>query len=427
MTARQRVRARLIDATEHRVAVGVEGPEGSKELDLSSPDPVWQAPPPNLDFAAVALCQYAAAAGCDLVLEGQATRAQLDRLEEFLMIWSVWRPDLFRPVAVCAEEEVDPDPPAGRGGAVMGFSGGVDASFALAAHRTGALGRLSRDISLGVMVVDRSLRRGGDTALERASCSARRSLDTYGVELAVVRSNWQEDFCSAWFMGFNTGYMSLLHTFSGTHSAAIHATDRTYLEELHALPYGSHMVINHLLGHHAFPVVSTGGTHARTERIAFLADHPVLLSGLRVCYQDHADGANCGHCEKCVRTQLEMRVVGLPTTEVFPSPFTLDDIQAMDVRRWPVLSYFDAILDRLDPEDEAYDTLRRWLRGQRDKWNPETRRLRGRIRHVGRELASARSEADALREELAALRASTSWQLTRPLRTAGGALREIRS
>jgi hypothetical protein len=427
MTARQQMRARLTDATEHRVSVTVDGPGGSKVLELTSPGPVWQAPPPNLDFAAVALCQYAAAAGWDLVLEGRATRAQLERLAEFLVIWSVWRPDLFRQIAIRAEEEVEPDLPADRGGAVMGFSSGVDASFALAAHQTGALGRISRDISLGVMVVDRSLRRGGEAALERASSAARRSLATYGVDLAVVRSNWQEDFCSAWFMGFNTGYMSLLHTFSATHSAAIHATDRTYLEELHALPYGSHMVINHLLGHHAFPVVSTGGTHGRTERIAFLADHPVLLSGLRVCYQDHAGGANCGHCEKCVRTQLEMRVLGLPTTEVFPSPFTLDDIQAMNVRRWPVLSYFDAILERLDPDDEAYDTLRCWLRGQRAKWNPQARRLRRRVRHLEQELVSARSEADALREELAALRASTSWQLTRPLRTAGGALREIRS
>lgn len=426
MTTRPMMRARLQEANHQRVAVEVEWPQGRRVLEYTARQPVWQAPPPGLDFAAVALVQFAASEGCDLHLEGRVTSDLLVSLDEYVMVWSVWRPDLFCRIELSADEEVAVELRPARRGAVMGFSGGVDAGFALAAHSTGRLGRLSRDIDLGVLVVGWDLRHGDEEALRLAEAKAKRALDAYGVGLAVVSTNWKDDFCNAWFMGFNAGLTAILHTFSGTHSAAIHATDRDYLDELGVLPYGSHMVINHLLGHPGFPVVSTGGTHNRTERVAFLADHPALLEDLRVCYQPHAGGGNCGHCEKCVRTQLEMRATGIPTDHVFPSPFTLDDIRSMRVRRWPLLVYFDNILERLSPDDEAYPVLRRWLREQKQQRTPQVRRLRDRVARLEQELVATRAEADAARDEVAALRGSTSWRLTTPLRRAADAARRVR-
>jgi hypothetical protein len=411
------VRARLLEATEHRVAVSVEGPRGSGTLELSSAEPVWATATPTLDFAAVALVQHAAADGCDLVIDGPATRAQLDRLDEYQMIWSSWRPDLFRRITLHAQEEVGESLPAGRDGAVMGFSGGVDAAFALAANKSGALGRTTQDVRHAVMVVDRSLRQGGDAALQRATTTARRSLHTYGVELAVVWSNWQENFSPAWFMSFNAGYMAVLHTFAAMRSAAVHATDRSYLEELRIPPYGSHMAINHLLGHPGFPVVSAGGTHTRLERVAFLVDHPVLLEGLRVCYQPDAGGGNCGHCEKCVRTQLELRAVGADAGPAFPSPLTLEDIGSLTIHRRQVLMHFEAILERLSPEDTAHEPLRTWMASQRSKpAAPRIRRLRTHVERLEQELRAAR-------EEIEALRSSAPWGVTGRLRPAGDRVR----
>jgi hypothetical protein len=420
------MRARLEAAGERRVAVEVEGPRGRQVLAFTGDQPVWSAAPPNLDFAAVALVQYAASLHCDLLLEGSVTRDLLDNLDEYLAIWQSWRPDLFSHVTLTAEQELNVARPDGRRGAVMGFSGGVDAAFALAAHHTGVLGRQSRQVELGVLVVDRSLREGGPEAVELVSSSARRALATYGADLAVVRSNWQQDFCNAWFMAFNTGYMALLHTFASTHSAAIHATDRSYVDELKVPPYGSMMPINHLLGHPGFPVVSTGGTHNRAERVAFLKDHPALLAGLRVCYQRNAAGRNCGHCEKCVRTQLELRAAGVDASPMFPSAFTLEDVRGMTVKRVAVLVHFNRILERLDVDDEVVPVLRDWLRARTEALDPEAHQLRQRVTRLEQRLAHAWAEAQEAQEEVADLRSSTSWRVTKPLRDASAVLRRRR-
>lgn len=365
MAARGEIVARLTRADASSLVVEVAGPMGTRALEYLSPDPVWPAPPPTLDFAAVALAQFAASEGCDLHLDGPVTRAQLERLEEYLAIWSVWRPRRFEAVRITAGQETELPDVADRGGAVMGFSGGVDASFALAAHSTGILGRMSRPVDLGVLVVGWDLRHGDDEALSRARASAERSLAEYGANVAVVSTNWQQDFCNAWFRSFGSGLLSVLHTFSGEHSAAILGTDVDYRQELSMPPYGSHMMVNHLLGNPWFPVVSTGGTHRRVDRVGFLRDHPTLLHGLRVCYQADAQGSNCGHCTKCVRTQLELRVNGLTSDEAFPVSMTVGDLRRATKNSPVALYFFEDILARMRPDDELRQPLEEWLRDHR--------------------------------------------------------------
>jgi hypothetical protein len=293
----------------------------------------------------------------------------------------------------------------------MGFSGGVDAGFALAAHKTGLMGRLNRDIDLGVLVVGWDLQHGDHQAVERARAKAQRALASYDVELAVVSTNWQQEFCNAWFMAFNTGLMSILHTFSGQHSSAVHANDRSYVEELGLPPFGSNLAINHLLGTPWFPVVTTGGTHRRIERLAFLRDHPTLLRELRVCYAADAGGSNCGHCQKCVLTQLEWRAVGIPTTEAFPSPMTLADLATVTIDRPHVAPHFQDVLERLPEDDEFRAPLRAMVDAWRLSRTPRVRQLTDRVADLEQQLASSR-------EELRAMEESRSWRVTRPLRAA---------
>jgi hypothetical protein len=416
------VRARLEHASETEISVSVAGPAGTGgTLTFSSPDPVWEALPPTHDFIAVSLVQYAASEGCDLHVEGPVTSAQLERLDELQTIWSVWRPDKFRRIELSADDEVPLPPAEDRGGAVMGFSGGVDAGFALAAHTSRSVGRMSREVDLGVLVVGWDLKHGDHDGLARARASAQRALDEYGVRLAVVSTNWQQEFCNAWFMSFNSGLMSILHTFSAGCSAAIHATDHNYRHELRMPPYGSNMAVNHLLGNPWFPVVSTGGTHRRIERVEFLRDHPVLLEELRVCYQPHAGGSNCGHCEKCVRTQLELRAVGLGMAagKAFPSPMTVRDVRGATINNPTVLMHFEDILERLSPDDELRRPVARWVKEQRSARKPQRRELDAR-------LATLEDELRDTRRRLEALQGSRSWKVTKPLRATTDRLRGLR-
>src|SRR5687768_13015594 len=83
------MRARLERADDREIVVAVDGPGGTGGLlEYTSSEPLWETPPPKLDFAAVALVQYAASEGCDLHLEGPVTSEMLERLDEFQMIWA---------------------------------------------------------------------------------------------------------------------------------------------------------------------------------------------------------------------------------------------------------------------------------------------------------------------------------------------------
>lgn len=402
------LRARLETVAAEALIVRVEDRHGVRRLQYRSPVPLWNVPPPTLDFVAVALAQLASAAGVDLVIEGPVSRAQLERLDEYLQIWSVWRPDRFRRIRITAAEEIDSVAYGDRAGAVLGFSGGVDASFALAAHATGSLGRLSRRIDCGVLVVGWDLRHGDEAALEKAAGAAREGLAAYGARCAIVATNWQQEFCADWFMSFTAGLAAVLHTFSGMYSAAVHATDRSYRSELRIGPYGCHTMINHLLGSPGFPLVSTGGTHDRLERVAFLADHPVLLARLRVCYQAGAGGGNCGRCEKCIRTRLELRACGLPADQ-FPPGLRPEDVEAVETDLEGALQALEAVYERL-PEDDPYRTaLGRAVRRERLKLARRHGDALARVADLEAELAAVRSELEAVRR-------SKSWRYTAPLR-----------
>lgn len=408
-TAAGTMRARLVVVEPDALVVRVADRFGERDLVYRSPEPVWAVPPPTLDFAAIALAQLAAARGEDLWLDGRASRAQLERLDEYLQIWSVWRPDLFRRIRVAAADEVDAVAHGARGGAAMGFSGGVDASFALAAHATGMLGRLTRSIDLGVLVVGWDLRHGDGVALERAWAAARESLGAYGARCAVVSTNWQQEFCADWFMSFTAGLAAVLHTFSGICSAAVHATDRSYRSELGMRPYGCHTMINCLLGTPHFPLISTGGTHERLERVAFLAAHPTLLERLRVCYQDGAAGGNCGRCEKCIRTQLELRACGLPTQPQFPPGLQPADVEAVTTDLEGALRALEEAYERLPPDDVYREALGRAVRRERLRMARQRGEAIARVADLEAALASAQAEREAMR-------VSRSWRFTAPLR-----------
>jgi hypothetical protein len=336
----------------------------ARPLLFRSPDPLWTNPPSTLDFAAIALAQYAAAHGEDLHLVGPVTAALLDNLDEYLQIWSVWRPAKFARVHIHADEEVSEPALAGRRGAVMGFSGGVDAAFALAAHSSRAVGRLSRQIELGVLVLGWDIRPGDDEAARTAADSVRQSLAAYGSDCAVVSTNWQQDFCPAWFMMFNAGLTSILRTLSDQYSSIVHATDKNYAQEFRQGPYGSSMAINHLLGTPGFPVVSTGGTHRRLERVAFLGDHPQLLDRLRVCFAPDAAGANCGRCEKCVRTQLELMAAGVHSA-AFPEPLTQEMLDRVQARNPRVIPHYVDVLAHLPAGDPWRARVEAWITRER--------------------------------------------------------------
>ncbi len=93
---------------------------------------------------------------------------------------------------------------------------------------------------------------------------------------------------------------------------------------LHA--WGSHPLLDPYYGSSHFQVVHEGLWMSRFEKTSIVADWAVGLDNIRVC-QNHGDGsANCGTCEKCIRTMTCLVALGklrncrsFPTNDVTPN------------------------------------------------------------------------------------------------------------
>lgn len=71
---------------------------------------------------------------------------------------------------------------------------------------------------------------------------------------------------------------------------------------------------------------------SRLRRVALVVEDDVLLHGIRVCYSSPPDKLNCGRCEKCVRTMLQLEALGkLATCRAFESELRPEHLDAVAI------------------------------------------------------------------------------------------------
>jgi hypothetical protein len=111
-------------------------------------------PPPLVtsDFAVVASLFYAMRHGHDLLVHGSVSSTLLSNLEEFQRAWLCWCPDQYRPVEIVANQAAPERASQGGNRAVCVFSGGVDGSFTLARHASGAAGHRTRSLQAALLI-----------------------------------------------------------------------------------------------------------------------------------------------------------------------------------------------------------------------------------------------------------------------------------
>ncbi len=80
------------------------------------------------------------------------------------------------------------------------------------------------------------------------------------------------------------------------------------------VPMGSHPAVDHLFSSQRLQIIHDGTRFTRLEKVRELAGWPIGLAALRVCPESPGVEANCGRCEKCLRTRLELLAVGVEET-----------------------------------------------------------------------------------------------------------------
>ncbi len=259
-------------------------------------------PPPLAvhDFAVLAALVVALREGRPLHIEGAVTETLLRNLEEFQEAWTMWW-SKFRPVRITADEILQTTESPTRNG-VFAMSGGVDATFALLRHHGGHAGLRTAHPVCSVMIHGFDIPLHKQQAFDRARESVLGMTKSFGIPLTTVRTNFREAVAKNWAMEYFVGVAACLHQFQGLANVAVVGASEDYKQLV--WPCASNPVTNHLLSGGGFQLHTEGSGFTRTERVRLICDYPEIASKVRVCWEGPVTGANCGRCEKCIRTQL---------------------------------------------------------------------------------------------------------------------------
>ncbi len=204
----------------------------------------------------------------------------------------------------------------------MFFSGGVDSFYTLQRnieqYPPGHPDRVSYCIFVHGFDLGWSNEKGdGDALFNEMVRRMRDFCQSHDIRFIPVWSNVRalQPEAELWGQVIHLGAMSsVAHMFSGTMRAVLLASGGEPLNgRLLPEPYGGHPMLVQYLSSRAMMLVPQWPEISRTERVGRILDIAGIENLLHVCFRYwlvNEEVLNCGVCEKCVRTKLNILAVG---------------------------------------------------------------------------------------------------------------------
>ena len=313
--------------------------------------------------------------GSNLVVESEISGRLLSHLETIQDIYCSWHPSLRR-VRIQAPVGRPKAPPEGNRVATC-FSAGVDSFYTLLKHRdeiTDLVFVHGWDIDLE----DRGLRR-------RSAERVRAIGAEFGKQVIELETNVGPFLCDYMRWG-DLGHGAAIASAGLLLSALLRKiyipSSHTYA---HLFPWGTHPILDPLWSTETLEFVHDGCEATRLQKVAKVAESDTAIQGLRVCLHPPEDTLNCGRCEKCVRTMIELHVAGvMDRCTAFGDKLTPESASKIIVRPDDVSTraFIQENLDSLEARGQDHqlcDALRKALHPGRPWWQMkilrETRRI----------------------------------------------------
>ncbi len=283
----------------------------------------------------------------------------LNGLETNMRWYEYWSGGQLHPVQIeCPRSRVNlSSHKEKRAGSFL--SGGIDS---LATLRTNRLDYpLDHQASVRDCVVVHGFDIGGTTRggteqsfFDRSAAALRDIARDAEVELIPITTNVRllHDDVAFWMHYFHGAALaSVAHTLS-RRLARIYIAS-SFLTS--PVPWGSHPLTDPNYGSYALQIRHDGLHLTRLEKAQVVANWDVALRNLRVCTDNPEKGLNCGVCEKCVRTMLELLAVGkLDGAESFPTQrIPLDALDMLEIREDYEATFYHELLEPLAASGHA--------------------------------------------------------------------------
>jgi len=314
--------------------------------------------------------------GEDVLIRGGVSPTLMANLELFQQAWSTWKPELYRQVELRALEEKEPGLPA-RNSAISGFTGGVDSSFTVYRHVTGLTTRFPLPLRASVMAHGFDIPLDDKEGYRKASEKAERQLNTVGIELYRVETNYRE-LPVNWVYSFGSAVASVLSLFQRDFDTGLIAAGVPF-GSYKELVEGSNPLTDPLLGSSSFRIMSDGAGFDRVEKIAVLSQWKEGLQYIRVCSRNPVRYENCCVCEKCVRNILSFRVLDLGLPPCFEKDVTDEQLKTLGpLKEIIILVGYEPIIKLAEERGKAGESWVRALRSavRRNRWAARIGRTR---------------------------------------------------
>lgn len=303
----------------------------------------------------VTLLPLAMKLGEDLVIDAPVDRVLLANIYELMHLWCKWFEDFTLIDIKFDVFSKEGDAVPGRKNLLL-FSGGVDAFFSLIRHQGDYLyhpGRKIHDICT-VWGADIPIR--NRKAFQEIRKNNREIAQAFNVGFIDMITNARETRLEG--VGFGPRYFGSLfsafgHALSGRYkSVTISAGGEDYNS---FRPWGSHPLCDNFFSSSVMEFHHDGYGFNRVERTKVVAENPLAMKYLRVCYK-LGDGRHCFECSKCYRTILTL--ILLEQTSDFCKNFTLDLKKLSKVYLIGINDEYFKQIRKLAVEKKANDIVR---------------------------------------------------------------------
>lgn len=292
--------------------------------------------------------------------------------------------------------EVSSDAVASSGGVSLFFSGGVDSYYSLIKHRD--------EVENLILVHGFDVPSADAKTFAQAEAQASEGARLFGKRLIVVRTNMRWERPSdppltnlswecphvpcGWMMMHGAAMAAVAHALSPNHGKVYIASSHSYAD-LHS--WGSHPLLDPLWSSDTVQIVHDSG-ETRIDKLRAVSQYSDALARVRVCIESFGD-KNCGVCEKCIRTMLGLRALGVDRCSAFPDTLTPQLARQQTLNSDNVLHWRELLSAGLPPAFHAavqsaihsYDAE---LPPRTGKWKREVKRWLYAARYAGKALMS---------------------------------------
>ena len=289
---------------------------------------------PNGDAFVPALLWPAMKLGEPLAIDAGVSTELYENLPAIQTISAAWIPGVQRaPVEMRCRANL-----SAIAGSALFFSCGVNSFHSLLKHPS------SLTHLICAQGFDMTLQE--NEPFSRLFSATREVAREMGLEAVEVRTNLRAitNPLFSWVDIYAMGLAMVGLSAQGWVGKCVFASDRDYE---HLGRRTSHPALTGLWSAENLRMIQDGYELSRVEKVRCVAKMKLAMRHLRVCLVDPA-AYNCGRCEKCIRTMLELRAAGaLEKCETLPNTICPEDIARVRIESATVLDYYRELVGAL--------------------------------------------------------------------------------